>query len=98
MEKGTDESVRAVLFVDVDGVMHPVTGDDLFSPLCMAELARIQQQTKCRLVLSSSWRLKDETTALVNDALIAAGAAAAVDRTADLGFRAAEERFQAITV
>jgi SM-20-related protein len=73
---------RPVLFVDVDGVMHPAAGGARFAPACMAELARVQRATDCELVLSSSWRLKPESAAAVGAALAKAGLPALAGATA----------------
>ena len=59
------EAPRPVVFLDVDGVLHPLVvgfkdgrlGEEhLFAPGCMRLLKRIVDETGAELVLSSSWR------------------------------------------
>ena len=54
-----------VIFLDVDGVLHPLvvefrdgklSDEHLFRPDCMRNLKRIVDETGAELVLSSSWR------------------------------------------
>eukprot|EP00906_Rhabdomonas_costata_P034651 RCo048736 len=45
-----------VVFLDIDGVLHPVTGGECFLPCCMDRLRRIVETTGAQIVLSSSWR------------------------------------------
>lgn len=62
-----------ILFLDIDGVCNSMeymnaTGDrDLYSidPAAAARVGRIIEQTKCKVVLSSSWRLSAESSAEV---------------------------------
>lgn len=49
----------AVLFLDVDGVLHPVPGrqgSHLFINTCMKFLKAIVAKTKAKIVLSTAWR------------------------------------------
>mmetsp|Transcript_101347 Transcript_101347/g.217033 ORF Transcript_101347/g.217033 Transcript_101347/m.217033 type:complete len:205 (-) Transcript_101347:17-631(-) len=46
-----------VVFLDVDGVLHPVRGQEEFSSTCMQQLRYILQATGAEVVLSTSWRL-----------------------------------------
>ena len=61
------DGLATVLFLDVDGVMHPFLNPRLpqaahdaalFSPACMQHLADVVRDTGAAVVLSSSWRLK----------------------------------------
>jgi hypothetical protein len=60
----------AIIFLDVNGVLQPfsselsngkVSDDHQFSPLAMAQLTRMVKQTGAELVLSSSWRLLEDS-------------------------------------
>jgi hypothetical protein len=59
-----------LLFLDLDGVLHPAVGTfHQFRESCCRQLARVVAATRCRVVLSSSWRcyessLQQATTAL----------------------------------
>lgn len=59
----TTESERhwaRVLFLDVDGVLHPDTANSelrYFHEPCMQHLKWVVERTGCELVLSSSWRV-----------------------------------------
>lgn len=50
-----------VLFLDIDGVLATAEtqriGMNVFDPKCVQELHRIVQETGCKIVLSSTWRL-----------------------------------------
>ena len=55
--------MNKILFLDVDGVLHPFHGVhmpyyrvELFHRDCMSRLARIIQETDAEIVLSTSWR------------------------------------------
>ena len=45
-----------VVFLDVDGVLHPCAGHYFFEPRCMACLRQILEATGAVLVLSSAWQ------------------------------------------
>lgn len=57
-----------VLFLDFDGVLlHHIKGDDYpdggvyrRDPLCIDRVRRIQEVTGCWIVLSTSWRIRDD--------------------------------------
>jgi hypothetical protein len=58
-------SAPGVVFLDVDGVLHPLmvefrdgklSDEHLFKEECMRYLKRIVDETGAELVLSSSWR------------------------------------------
>ncbi|GAX79963.1 hypothetical protein CEUSTIGMA_g7402.t1 [Chlamydomonas eustigma] len=59
---------RPILFLDVDGVLHPLqlefkdgklSDEHCFRSSCMLQLARIVKETNAEIVLSSSWRQFD---------------------------------------
>lgn len=74
-----DPPVRRLLFLDVDGVLHPLrvrlmNGTELdmshcFQVSCMEQLQRVVRATKCSLVLSSSWRIYEHSRDILADAL-----------------------------
>ena len=45
-----------VVFLDVDGVLHSLAGDEMFNSACMDRLRRIVHSSNATIVLSSSWR------------------------------------------
>ena len=53
----------AVLFLDVDGVLHPPNPKHerlMFRASCMELLREVCQQVGCKIVLSTTWRLHEE--------------------------------------
>jgi hypothetical protein len=66
MKKRTDESINdldCVLFLDVDGVLHspnPKHTRLQFQKPCMEFLREICNETGCKIVLSTTWRLHQE--------------------------------------
>eukprot|EP00747_Dinoflagellata_sp_TGD_P183740 gnl/TRDRNA2_/TRDRNA2_38850_c0_seq1.p1 gnl/TRDRNA2_/TRDRNA2_38850_c0~~gnl/TRDRNA2_/TRDRNA2_38850_c0_seq1.p1 ORF type:complete len:190 (-),score=45.39 gnl/TRDRNA2_/TRDRNA2_38850_c0_seq1:111-632(-) len=72
---------RRLLFLDVDGVLHPnnqaaalsrglaAVDDCCFVPSCMEQLHRVVAQTGAEIVLSSDWRRFDTSRAVLTDAL-----------------------------
>ena len=65
-----------LLFLDVDGVLHPtscLTKETWFRQSCMAELHRVCSRTGCRIILSSTWRLSIDQVAILNEQLEAYG-------------------------
>merc|ERR1719461_1896483 len=61
-------SEEKLLFVDLDGVTHPLMNSDdevsnalLFGEEQMREIARVVEETQCSVILSSSWRMFDST-------------------------------------
>jgi len=63
-------SYDKILFLDVDGVLHPYSARDneehQFRQDCMQRLKRIVDETGCKVVLSSAWRHSARDTAIVN--------------------------------
>lgn len=47
-----------VLFLDLDGVLHPADATEFFDASCLAALRRLLEMN-CELVLSSTWRCKE---------------------------------------
>jgi predicted NAD/FAD-dependent oxidoreductase len=47
---------KILLFLDIDGVTHPVSGSPIFLPECMSALQLAIEQFNVELVISSSWR------------------------------------------
>ena len=62
-----------VVFLDVDGVLHPFEANSLFHAPCMSALRNIISQTGAAIVLSSSWQGTPTHMAQVNAALEANG-------------------------
>mmetsp|Transcript_132492 Transcript_132492/g.247790 ORF Transcript_132492/g.247790 Transcript_132492/m.247790 type:complete len:208 (+) Transcript_132492:150-773(+) len=54
-----------ILFLDVDGVLHPVNGHQEFVHSCVFELCRIVQATNASIVLSTAWRLVPAASAFL---------------------------------
>lgn len=73
-----------VIFLDVDGVLHSLYGEDLFRESCCALLRRIVQTTGASLVLSSTWRTEPGKIAVLNGVLRQWGMNPVVDRTKEL--------------
>lgn len=72
-----------VVFLDVDGVLHSLHGRDLFVRRCMSILADIVKSTGASIVLSSTWRTKEEQVILLNQKLREYGMKNVKDRTPD---------------
>jgi len=73
-----------VIFLDVDGVLHSLYGDDLFKESCMALFERIVRATDASIVLSSSWRVEAGKVAILNSVLQKRKLPIACDCTRDL--------------
>lgn len=63
-----------ILFLDIDGVMNndellSIHGWNAIGELQLDRLKHIVESTKAKIVLSSSWRLSDDTKTLVQEAL-----------------------------
>ena len=76
-----------IVFLDIDGVTHPVSGGTWFRPSCMAALNRIVTTTNASIVLSSSWRLMPPNRIRVEEALMACGMASFISVTASGSLR-----------
>ena len=74
----------AVLFLDVDGVLHPPNPKHerlMFRASCMELLKDLCQETKVKIVLSTTWRLHEEGRAAVAAKLAEYGIPPFVSRT-----------------
>lgn len=47
---------KFLIFLDFDGVTHPITGTPMFIPECMSALSTALKSIDLELVVSSSWR------------------------------------------
>jgi len=74
-----------VLFLDIDGVLHPMEGNQIFNETCCRFLQQIIQTTGASVVLSSTWRKIPRQKDLVNKMLAALGLAQLIGQTPDLG-------------
>ena len=64
----SDSAVMKVIFLDVDGVLHPYHSrpNQQFRAHCMRRLKAIIDTTGAKIVLSTSWRRTARATAAVN--------------------------------
>jgi len=77
----------AVLFLDVDGVLHPSHcrfPRQQFKSSCMQLLHEIIQASGAELVLSTAWRLDEEARSILSQRLKQYGLPAFVGRTANI--------------
>lgn len=74
----------AVIFLDIDGVLHSLYGNDIFKESCCDLLEKIIRGTRASVVLSSTWRLQERSVAMVNALLKRRQLASIIDRTKDL--------------
>lgn len=72
-----------IVFLDIDGVLHSLYGNDLFRPTCMAHLDRILRTSGASIVLSSTWRTVPRSYAMVNEQLRSRGHQIILDVTKD---------------
>ena len=80
---------RKVVFLDVDGVLHPLSADSFFHAPCMAAMRAIVGQSGAAIVLSSSWQAHPACRAQVDVALRANGLPPCADCTRSHGGRTA---------
>lgn len=59
----------AVVFLDVDGVLHSLYGEEIFRESCCRLLQQLLLATGAAIVLSSSWREDPGKVALLNEML-----------------------------
>jgi len=76
---------KSVVFLDVDGVLHSLFGDDLFVEGCCRALEHVLRATGAHTVLSSSWRSEESKVAMLNGVLQRRQLAPVMDRTPELG-------------
>lgn len=55
-----------MVFLDVDGVLHSLYGDDIFQDSCCEQLERILRTTGASIVLSSTWRMEVQQLSMIN--------------------------------
>ena len=84
-ETAARDRARRVLFLDVDGVLHPFSSTSFFHAPCMSALRQIVQQTGAAIVLSSSWQGTPAALAQVNAALERNGIPVCIDTTVSNG-------------
>eukprot|EP00746_Dinoflagellata_sp_MGD_P122779 gnl/MRDRNA2_/MRDRNA2_57565_c0_seq1.p1 gnl/MRDRNA2_/MRDRNA2_57565_c0~~gnl/MRDRNA2_/MRDRNA2_57565_c0_seq1.p1 ORF type:complete len:278 (+),score=36.24 gnl/MRDRNA2_/MRDRNA2_57565_c0_seq1:76-909(+) len=72
-----------IVFLDIDGVLHSLYGNDLFRPTCMAHIDRILRTSGASVVLSSTWRTVPRSYNMVNETLRARGLPIILDVTKD---------------
>merc|ERR1719199_946610 len=70
-----------ILFLDVDGVLHPTTGTEEFIQPCVFQLCRIVQATGADIVLSTAWRLVPVAKACLEKQMRTWGLQAPIDDT-----------------
>lgn len=76
-----------IIFLDVDGVVHPYSATSFFHAPCMTALRKIVEQTGASIVLSSSWQSVPTTCAQVNAALERNGLPICIDKTVETNAR-----------
>ena len=92
---GASSTPSKVIFLDVDGVLHPFTANSFFQANCLAALRRIVGETGAAIVLSSSWQSSEASLAMVNRALRTNGLPTVVDKTLPSGATATSEEGRA---
>jgi len=75
---------EAVIFLDIDGVLHSLYGTDLFRESCCNLFEQIVRATGAIIVLSSTWRTQARSVAMVNALLKRLRLQPIYDRTKDL--------------
>lgn len=75
---------EAVIFLDVDGVLHSLYGNEMFTPSCCSLLVQIVRSTGASIVLSSAWRTQARSYDMVNQILRQLKLASVIDKTKDL--------------
>lgn len=66
--------MNKIIFLDVDGVLNSMRtlqrfGWDFIDPILVALVARIVRETEAKIVLSSTWRMGEESKKMVEVAL-----------------------------
>lgn len=89
------EDLEAVLFLDVDGVLHPAQVHHVrqqFERRCMILLAEIIAKTNATIVLSTAWRVDPEARRMIAEKLQEYGLPLFVSRTPQIAmFRRTRE-------
>eukprot|EP00966_Prymnesium_polylepis_P053820 1243910-Prymnesium_polylepis.1 len=73
--------VNKVVFLDIDGVLHPVSAAHCFHDSCMGALRTIVEPTGASIVLSSSWQVTPALRAHADAALQASGIPSCIGQT-----------------
>lgn len=81
---GGSRSAEAVIFLDIDGVLHSLMGSDLFRETCCNLLVDIVRGTGASIVLSSAWRTDARAAATVTQVLKKLKLQNYIDKTKDL--------------
>eukprot|EP00747_Dinoflagellata_sp_TGD_P167762 gnl/TRDRNA2_/TRDRNA2_192818_c0_seq1.p1 gnl/TRDRNA2_/TRDRNA2_192818_c0~~gnl/TRDRNA2_/TRDRNA2_192818_c0_seq1.p1 ORF type:complete len:299 (-),score=39.36 gnl/TRDRNA2_/TRDRNA2_192818_c0_seq1:74-970(-) len=76
-----------VVFLDVDGVLHSLYGNEFFTENCMRAFDQIVLSSNATVILSSTWRLKPNAMTSVHAVLKKRGLMGIADRTPDLSSR-----------
>ncbi len=72
MDFSTDSKIRkntekiSVIFLDIDGVIVPISSNYEFCAEALESLFFIIQETKARIVLSSTWRTSTNSVMMLN--------------------------------
>jgi len=65
---GPDAGKIAVVFLDIDGVLHSLYGEEVFAESCCRALDRILRHSGARVVLANQWaREGDDRVDLINN-------------------------------
>jgi hypothetical protein len=82
-QAATNRGGSTIVFLDVDGVLHPTyeAFSKRFHVGCMRALARILKTSGATVVLSSTWRTNPQSIGQVNEALAQYGCNAIADST-----------------
>lgn len=75
---------EVVIFLDIDGVLHSLYGDDLFNESCLALLTDVIKMTGASVVLSSTWRTDAKKISMINGVFKDRGLAEVIDGTPEL--------------
>jgi hypothetical protein len=75
---------KPVLFLDFDGVLHPLNAD-AFNPSCVEALNSILRVVDCEIVISSTWRRYHSLSELNNFLLVAGVIQPAIATTPHIG-------------
>lgn len=81
---GARHPLEAVIFLDIDGVLHSLYGQDIFRESCCSLLQQIVRATRSVIVLSSTWRTQARSRTMVDNLLKRLRLPPIVDVTKDL--------------
>lgn len=76
--------VDTAIFLDVDGVLHSLFGEDVFAEGCCSLMERLVKSTGATVVLSSTWRLEPENMVELNKMFQERGLPPIAEKTLDL--------------